>query len=128
MTRKGCILTLLVLSWPINNLHRLWSNAPDNVGHWFPGNKEKATDFQWYVHDICESICYLLIILSAWLYITSHLKKDKDVTMMFGAILINQGLDLPHYLWSARHSEWMLVLQGVIMLYAAVKILSRRLE
>jgi len=128
VTRKSIILLLLILSWPINNIHRLWSSSSKGPMYWFPGDKKYWTGVQWYVHDLCEAVCYLFILLSAWLYITSNMKRDRDVTMMFGAVVINQCLDIPHYLWSARHSEWMLVLQGVIMLYAAVKILSRRLE
>jgi hypothetical protein len=123
MSRKRAILGLLFLSWPVNNLHRLWDNSPAKRLYWFPGDKSYWSDIQWYVHDIGECLCYIFILLGFWLYINSNLKRDKDVRILFGAVLVNQLIDLPHYLWSHRHTEWILAVQGFIVLLAAGKVM-----
>jgi hypothetical protein len=51
------------------------------------------------------------------------IKRDKDIMAMFGAVLINQVIDLPHYLWSGRHSEWVLFIESIILVGAAIKII-----
>lgn len=123
MMRKHVILFLLFLSWPVNNVHRLWNNCAPNKIYPFPADPDYWKDIQWYIHDIGEIICYIFIFMAIWLYINSHLKKDRDIRILFGAIFTNQLIDLPHYLISARHSEYILAAEGAILLYAALKIL-----
>lgn len=122
MTRKAGILMLYFLSWPVNSLHRLWNSAPAKTIYWYFADSKVCDDIQWYIHDLCQCISYIMIFIATYLYIDSPKKKDPDVLVAFGAILVNQILDLIHYLGWHRRSEAFLFLEGIIILLAALKI------
>jgi hypothetical protein len=122
MTKKGYILILMFLSWPINNIHRLWNNSPSHVGNWYLFDHKYTEDIQWYVHDVCQCVSYLLIFISIWLWKDSSVRRDKSIMVAFESILINQALDLIHYVGWHRRNEYILLLEGVIITYAALKI------
>lgn len=126
MNRKSYILALLFLSWIVANMHRAWNNIPIQVIHPIPFERSYEITFHWYAHFILKDISYILIFLSILLYINSHLKRDKDVLICFGAVFVIQMTDLIHYILFARHNEYVLFLQGLIMLSAALIILLKK--
>lgn len=126
MNRKAYILVLLFLSWIIANAHRAWNNTPIQVINPIPFERDYEITIHWYAHFILKDISYILIFLSILLYITSHLKRDKDVLVCFGAVFVVQMTDLIHYILFARHNEYVLFFQGLIMLSAALIILLKK--
>jgi len=113
---------LYFISWPVNSLHRLWNNSPAKPVYWYLYDNACYDDIQWYIHDVCQAIAYALIFTATWLYINSHYRKDKDVITVFGAILVVQCIDLVHYVGWHRKSEVILIIEGVVIMWAAVKI------
>lgn len=122
MNRKAYILTLLFASWLVANLHRALNNMPVKYIYPCPLDKQYEVSRHWYIHFVLKDTSYILIFLAVWLYITSNMKKDKDVMVSFGALFIVQASDLFHYLLWARHNEWVLLLQGAIIIAAAAVI------
>lgn len=122
MNRKSYILTLLFTSWLVNNLHRALNNLPIRYIHPCPLDKKYEVSWHWYVHFTLKDISYIFIFLAVWLYATSNMKKEKDVIFAFGALLVVQISDLFHYLLWARHNEWILLAQGVIIISTAAVI------
>lgn len=106
----------------MNSLHRLWNDSPAKRVYWYVADKAQWDDIQWYVHDVCQCVCYLIIFLATWLYVDSPKKRDKDVLVAFGAILVNQCIDLVHYIGWHRRSEAILFIEGIVLLVAAIKI------
>lgn len=120
MRRKSIILILLFSSWFIANIHRGWNNIPVKDIYPFPCRPEDIVTLHWYVHFILKDISYIFIFLSFWLYVTSLLKRDKDIIISFGAIFAVQIIDFFHYILYARHNEYILTAQGLIMIGAAL--------
>lgn len=124
MRRAPLIQYLLVLSWPVNLIHRIWNNYAPYKANWFPFD-DKVCDIQWYVHDLCGIISYCFIFLAAWLYINSlrngFLTRGKAILRLFGTIFLLQFVDLPHYILFAKHSEVVLTLEGFAMIWVVVK-------
>lgn len=124
MSRKGFILILLSLAWPITCMHILWSGQTTEV-HWFLNDQ---WDFiQQYFYFLFDKISYILIFWALWLYINSNMRKDKDIILMFGALFVNQLIDLPHYISIRQSSKIVTCIQGAIVLYAASKVLYNQI-
>lgn len=124
MNRKGFILVLLSVSWPITCAHMIWLGH-SNIVHWFIDNQwDYIQSYFYYLFDI---ISWLLIMFAMWLYINSNIRKDKDIILMFGALLVNAAIDLPHYLICRRNNDYIIFIQGMIYLYAASKILYNQI-
>jgi hypothetical protein len=125
MSKKELIIILLAISWPVDNLHRLLNAHKECPGNWYPFAPKYIEDLQWYVHDVCQSLSYLCIFIAIQLYITSFLRKDADINLIFRSLLIVQVVDLFHYLGWHRTSEIMITLEGAIFLYTALKIVIK---
>lgn len=125
MNRKGFILVLLALSWPITCLHMIWSGQ-GSIVHWFVNDQWDY--IQSYFYYLFEVISYSMIMLAIWLYINSNLRKDRDVILIFGALFVNQLIDLPHYLLLRRNSDIIQFIQGSILLCAGTKILFNQIK
>lgn len=126
MTKKGLILLLLALSWPITCISKLWAGNYCEVHYFLPS---RTWDYlNWYAYHICNTISYIFIFVGMWLYINSHLKRDKDIIYLFGANVINQVIDLPHYLLFRRESAVVLFAQGAIIIYASFRILLTQIR
>lgn len=121
MRRKHYILALLFLWWPVNNIHRAWNSAPAEWVQWYFFSDAKE-DIQWYVHDICQAIAYGIIFWGMWLYADSNIKRDHDIRTVIGGIALIQLIDIVHYVGWHRHSEVMLVIEGLILAFIALKI------
>lgn len=121
MRRKHYIIILLFLWWPINNIHRLWNNAPANPVEWF-WFASGWEDIQWYVHDLCQTVSYALIFWAISLYVNSNLKKDSDIVAIITGISLIQFVDVFHYLGWHRRSETILVIEGLMLAFIALKI------
>jgi len=124
MGRKGYILVFMILSWPVDNIHRLLNNSAVKMGHWYPFNIEYEESLQWYMHDVGHCLSYLLIFISIWLYIQLPKRNDADINTLFTAMVINQVLDLVHYIGWHRHSVTMLTIEGLVLTYASLKIIA----
>lgn len=122
MNRKAYILFLVFASWLVLNLHRVLNNMPVREIHPCPMDSDYEVTIHWYAHFVLKDVSYIMIFLAIWLYITSNLRKDKDVILAFWALFVVQVSDIFHYLLWARHNEWFLLFQGVIIVAAAVVI------
>jgi hypothetical protein len=122
MNNKIIILILYFISWPVNSIHRLWNRSPPHLVYWYIANPKCGEDIQWYIHDIGQCISYILIFIATWLYIQRPGKRDSDINYVFGAILVNQCIDLVHYVGWHRRCEEILLLEGVILLFVAIKL------
>ena len=68
----------------------------------------------------------MLIFIAIYLYIEMPKKRDNDIITVFTMMMINQAIDLVHYIGWHRHNEWVLTLEGLIIIYASLKILIKR--
>lgn len=125
MSRKGIIIILLGISWPMDNIHRLLNAHKEWPGHWFIFRPAYIEDLQWYIHDLCQAFSYLCIFIAIQLYITSLLRKDSDINLIFKSILIMQVVDIIHYIGWHRTSELILTLEAIFFLYIALKIVKK---
>lgn len=94
--------------------------------HPFPLDPEYGVTWHWYIYMLLKDISYLVIFLALWLYMHSSLKRDRQVLSAFGAIFVVQLTEIPHYLLIARHSEGVLLLQGIYLIGIALKILFKK--
>lgn len=124
MNRKGFILVLLSLSWPITCLHMLW-HGNSAIVHWFANNEWDY--IQPYFYFLFDKISYILIFWAMWLYFNSNLRRDKDIHLMLLALFVNQLIDLPHYLLLRQSSRLVTCIQGIIILYCAGKVLFNQI-
>lgn len=124
MNKKGIILIMLALSWPTTCLHMLW-RGDDSIVYWFINAEWDYV--QCYFYALFNLISYLLIFMAIWLYINSSMRKDKDVLLLFGANLINQAVDLPHFVICRRSCDVIILIQALIICYAAIKILLNQI-
>lgn len=124
MNKKGAILIMLALSWPITCLYMLW-HGNESIVYWFINSEWDY--IQCYFYALLNLISYLLIFMAMWLYINSSMRKDKDVLLLFGANFINQAIDLPHFILCRRSCDAVILIQALIICYAAVKILLNQI-
>lgn len=66
-----------------------------------------------------------MIMWGIWLYVTGNYRRDSDFISIFNAYCIILGIDIAHYLLAFRRSEWVLLVEGLIVLYAGYKYLSK---
>jgi hypothetical protein len=127
MNRKSYILLLLFLQWPLFNLYRLFMALPGDKRRLFLFCQEEQ-GIQWYLRFLGDSIAYACVFMAVWLYIKANYKKDRDVITAFGAVFINQVIDIFHYIGFSRHSEWVLCIEGFVMLFAGLILVDRQLK
>lgn len=127
MNRKSYILLLMFLQWPLFNLYRLWGSRPRVERRPFLFNEE-VQSAQWHLRFLGDTLGYALLLLAVWLYVNGNYKKDRDVITIFGAVLINQLIDIFHYIGFNRHSEWIVFIEGFVMLFAGIILFDRQLK
>lgn len=127
MNRKGYILLLLFVSWPVNSLFRLFMNRDRGSYRPFLFNVEEA-GLQWYLWHLGGSLSYVLIFWAIWLYIHGGYKKDRDIITLFGALFLCQISDVVHYIGWQRHCVTIVFLQGFVILFAALILLDRQIR
>lgn len=128
MRRKTFILALLYLSWIIINVHRLWNNTEPVERFWFPLDPTYKCSWHWYIHTILKDLSYCSVFLAFYLYITSSLKRDKDIKRLFLVLLLIHVSDIVHYVLAARHSEAILGLQGLSLILVTGYNLYRKID
>lgn len=121
LTRNDLSLLLLFLSWPVCLVHRLWNNKPPNKVNWFMIGDVKQ-DVQWYIYDTGNMLSVSLIILSLLLIRT----KTKNYQIALLAVFLISIIDIIHYWLFFKQNEWIVQLEGLIMLLAALLILIRK--
>ncbi len=126
MTRKQLIIYLLFFSWFVYNVHRCWNNTAPLYTKPFPFDNSYEITWHWYVYMLLKDTSYLIILSAVWLYVTSNLKKDKDILGAFSAILIVQIIEIPHYLLWARHNEIVLSVEGLVLMWSAYKVMTKK--
>jgi len=128
MTRKHLIILLIYGSWVVINIHRAWNNVPIEFIHPCPLDREYNPTRHWHYHIILKDLAVLMILSAAYLYMTGSIKRDKDIQRSFGLMTAVWISDIVHYLIWARHSEIILMLQGIFILVTVTLILIRKLE
>jgi hypothetical protein len=58
--------------------------------------------------------------------VNANFKKDKEIIGAFSAVFFVQIIEIPHYILSARHTEWVLLLEGMILIRSAYRIMTRK--
>lgn len=125
ISRRTLIFILLIISWPVNNIHRLLNNYPETWGHWFLFDPACSEELQWHVHTICECISYLCIFIGIRLYISQLKNRKWAIDAIINCILIVQGMDLIHYLGWHRRSEIILTIEGLVFIITTFVILKK---
>jgi hypothetical protein len=116
-----------MLSWPIAQAHRLWNNAPPNKVHWFIADVKNSKgqllmqDVQWYIFDTGNYLSVSLILLSLFVL----RKKTPTYQVALGTMFIISLSDIFHYWLSFKQSEWIVQLQGLVMVMLSIWILSK---
>jgi hypothetical protein len=123
--RKGYILILLFLSWPVDNLHRLLNDSTVRMNNWYPFNPKYVESVQWYTHDVCHAVAYLLILIAIWLYVQMPQRRDRDINTAISALLVIQAIDVIHYIGWHRQCELILSIEGLILIYASLNIVIK---
>jgi hypothetical protein len=128
MNRKAYILLLIYGSWAVINIHRVWNNMAIEYVHPAPLDPSYEATKHWHYHVILKDVSVLMLMMAAYLYMSGNIRKDKDISRSFGAMVIVWISDIVHYLIWARHSEMVLSLQGMFLLITVTFILIRKLE
>lgn len=127
LTNHSIALVLLILSWPVAQVHRLWNNQPPNKVHLFLTDVRKPTgelltqDIQWYIFDTGNYLSVSLILFS---FIVCR-KKTRTYQIVLSTIFAISLSDILHYLYSFKQSEWIVQLQGVTMVILSIWILTK---
>lgn len=119
MNRKDLILFLLLASWPAGMLRYAFRGSQEVHYFILP---ELWDSLSWYSYHITHIVTYIFIFFAMWLYMTSNMRKDKDVINVFTGLFIVQILDLPHYLLLRQQSLYFIIFQGLIILLFSLKI------
>lgn len=126
MKKKQLIIGLLFLSWFVYNAHRFWNNSPITFTKPFPFDVSYEITWHWYIYMLLKDISYLIILFALRLYVNANFKKDKEIIGAFSAVFFVQIIEIPHYILSARHTEWVLLLEGMILIRSAYRIMTRK--
>src|SRR6266540_1444621 len=121
LTRNDLSLLLLFLSWPVCLIHRFWNNKPPDKVNWFVTGEIKQ-DVQWYLADTGNMLSFSFILLS---FILTRKKTTKFQIALLAVFLISL-IDIVHYWVCFKQNEWILTLEGLIMLLAALLINIRK--
>jgi hypothetical protein len=116
--KKNLAIIFMLLSWPVSVIDRTLNSHPIDERYFYPLAPYVKNDIQWYVKDISGCIAYIFIFSA--LLLTA--KIPPRITIIFKALFLIQLIDLIHYLLWYRHSEVILAAEGVVMLYATVKL------
>jgi hypothetical protein len=124
LRKRNIILLLLIISWPLSLLDRLWNGSPVNIIHPFVFAPEYWKDVQWFVHDLGYTSGYICILCGLWIYANSPflVRTDKGIKWMFKCVFVLQICDLPHYILWAKHNEIVLFLEGAYFLYCSLQL------
>lgn len=79
-------------------------------------------DVQWYILDTGNMLSVSMIILSFWIID----RKTPSYRIALNAVLIISIIDIIHYWLCFKQSELIVLVEGIIMLLAALLILFKR--
>jgi hypothetical protein len=110
--KKTVSYFLLILCWPITNIHRYWNDQPVNAGKWivFEEYMKQPRDIQWYVKDTSDMLCVTMILLAFLLAI-----RDRVLKIIVRGFLIVSLLDIVHYWLYYKHNEYFLLAESVVL-------------
>lgn len=121
LTRNDLSLFLLFLSWPVCLVHRFWNNRPAHKVNWFMTGEIKQ-DVQWYVCDTGNMLSFTFILLSFILV----RKKTINYHIALLAVFLISIIDIIHYWVCYKQNESIVLMEGLIMLLAALLIIKRK--
>lgn len=127
-SREAISLLVLFLSWPVCLVHRFWNNAKVHRAHWFVMDVHNdngllfTQDIQWYIFDTGNMLSTTFIILSLIIIRT----KTTSYRWALSAVLTVSIVDIIHYWLCYKQSEYMVMVEGLIMLLAASLIACRK--
>lgn len=126
MTKKYIAYILLVISWPISLIHRIWTNhLPENKA-WFVFEPKISQDIQWYIADVGNMVATLLVLVAIYLY-HSYLKiRYSDIPILLKCLIIMQIIDIVHYCLDFKQHDWVLYLQGLLLLICTLFIIFKK--
>lgn len=121
LRRNDLSLLLLFLSWPVCLVHRFWNNKRPNKVNWFMTG-EIEQDVQWYICDTGNMLSFTLILLSFLIIRT----KTKNYQIALLAVFLVSVIDIIHYWVCFKQNNSIVLLEGIIMLLAALLINLRK--
>lgn len=121
LTRNDLSVFLLFLSWPVCLVHRFWNNSPAHKVNWFVTGEVKQ-DVQWYIYDTGNMISVSFILLSFLLI----QKKTINYHIALLAVFLISIIDIIHYWLCFKQNESIVLMEGLIMLLAALLIIKRK--
>lgn len=118
--RNRIAIILLFASWPVCVIHRYWNNDPITPVSWIILDKTVNQDFRWYwvANELWLSSVFVLL---AWKISKC---KTRPIRLLINANLIISGVDIVNYWLWFRRNEFMLFLEGFIMLLTIILILK----
>jgi hypothetical protein len=126
MIKKYVAYILLVISWPVSLIHRIWTNhKPDNKA-WFLFKPEIEQDIQWYIADTGNMLAVLLVLLALYLYHKYLNVSHSDVPFLLKGLILMQVIEIFHYWLYFKQSDIVLILQGFILLTCILCILFKK--
>jgi len=118
--RNRIALVLLFLSWPVCVVHRIWNNDPERKVSWIVCDGSVFQDFRWYwVYN--ELWLSAFLVLAAFLVMT---RKTYAIRITLWALSLVSLVDIVNYWLWFRRNEPALTLEGLIMLIAAITIIT----
>lgn len=126
MNRKAYIILLLIASWVLYNVHRIWNNTEPVYTKPFPFDRDYPVTWHWYIYMILRDLSHISVLSALWLYVDRGYKRDASIIRTFTVIFLIQIIEVPHYLLSARHTEWVLALEGVALIWVGYKLIRKK--
>lgn len=112
------------MSWPVCLVHRQWNTEDLRAVSWIMCDKTVSQDFRWYwvANEIWLS---QTLIIAAILIMKS---KTFVIRTLILALLIVSIIDIVNYWFWFRRNEWMLDLEGLVMIVATVIIYNKNVR
>ena len=118
--RERVALLLLFASFPLCVIHRIWNNAPIHPVRWIVCDKTVFQDFRWYIVWSEWWISGFFVLL-AFLII---LRKTRKLQIALWSLFWVSVVDIINYWLFFRRQEYLLTLEGMIMVVGAILIIK----
>lgn len=115
--RQPLAYIFIVLSWPVCLIHRFWNNEKPHQVDWFV-YEDFRQDIQWYICDTGNMLSFSFILLS-FIFLR---RKTIQYSILLFTIFVISLTDVLHYWLAFKQWEWVVQLQGLLMLAATLLI------
>ena len=119
--RNRVATILLFLSWPVCVIHRIWNSEPLREVSWIRYDRSVSQDFRWYwvYNELWLSALFVLVAF------TISKGKTMAMTILLRALMIMSVVDIVHYWLWFRRNEYVLTLEGLIMIASTAIIVKK---